>query len=94
MCCKSRRERRLPTKDSSSWVPGLALSALWCLGKDMVDARVVRTIQKKLTAADFEALKQADMPAWMADALEKYAEETAHVWAVSEAAARCPKEYA
>ena len=60
-------------------VPGLALSALWCLGKDMVDARVVRTIQKKLTAADFEALKQADMPAWMADALEKYAEETAHV---------------
>ena len=59
--------------------PGLALSALWCLGKRMVDADVVRTIQKKLTAADFEALKQADMPAWMADALERYAEETTHV---------------
>ena len=58
--------------------PGLALSALWCLGKRMVDARVVRTIQTKLTAADFAALKQADMPIWMADALEKYAEEMIH----------------
>ena len=56
--------------------PGLALSALWCLGKDMVNTDVVRTIQKKLTAADFAALKQADMPAWMANILNKCGDNT------------------
>ncbi len=59
--------------------PGLALAALWYMGKNEVDAQVIRAIRKRMPATEFEALKQADMPAWMADALEKYSEETAHV---------------
>ncbi len=52
--------------------PGLALSALWYLGKNDVDARVISAIRAGLTAEEFETLKNADLPAWMAEALAKH----------------------
>lgn len=58
--------------------PGLALSALWYLGKNNVNANVVGAIREGLTAEEFETLKHTDMPAWMAGALERYGKEAAH----------------
>lgn len=58
--------------------PGLALSALWYLGKNNVDANVVNAIREGLTVEEFEALKHTDMPAWMAGALERYDKEATH----------------
>lgn len=50
---------------------GLALIALWDLGKRAVTPAVIESIRKKLPPAEFEALKAAAgaMPAWMAQAL-------------------------
>ena len=58
--------------------PGLALSALWYLGKNNVNLDVVGAIREGLTAEEFETLKRTDMPAWMASALERYGEEVAY----------------
>jgi len=58
--------------------PGLALSALWYLGKNNVNASVISAIRTGLTAEEFETLKNTDLPAWMAGALEKYGEAAAH----------------
>lgn len=58
--------------------PGLALSALWYLGKNNVNAHVVSSIRKGLTTEEFETLKQTDMPAWMADAVESHSKEAAY----------------
>jgi hypothetical protein len=58
--------------------PGLALSALWYLGKNNVNANVVGAIREGLTAEEFETLKHTDMPGWMAGALERYSKEAAH----------------
>ena len=55
--------------------PDLALSALWYLGKNNVNAHVVNTIREGLTVKEFETLKHTDMPIWMMDALEKYGKE-------------------
>ena len=49
--------------------PGMALTALWFLGKNLVDDKVVRTVREELSAEDFETLKRADIPVWMAKAL-------------------------
>ncbi len=57
---------------------GLALSALWYLGKSSVNSNVIGAIQAGLTAKEFEILKNTDMPGWMANALEKYDKETMH----------------
>jgi hypothetical protein len=58
--------------------PGLALSALWYLGKNNVNPNVINTIRLGLTAEEFEALKNADIPVWMASALEQYDKKRAH----------------
>ena len=58
--------------------PGLALSALWYLGKNSMNSNVINTIQAGLTTEEFETLKNTDMPAWMAAALEKYSKKTVH----------------
>ncbi len=58
--------------------PGLALSALWYLGKNNVNANVVGAIREGLTEEEFETLKHVDMPGWMADALERYDREASH----------------
>mgnify|MGYP001594010620 CR=1 FL=1 len=53
---------------------GLALAALWYLGKRGLTSNVIELIRKKLSLSEFEALKSAasSMPAWMADALIRY----------------------
>ena len=53
---------------------GLALAALWYLGKEEVTENVIAKIRKKLSPEEFLALRSAtaSMPAWMTDALYKY----------------------
>ena len=68
----SRRKLLLAGKTS-----GMAISALWYLGKNNVNPSVIRTIRARLTEKDFEELKGAQLPAWMASALEKYGKEAA-----------------
>lgn len=50
---------------------GLALTAMWYLGKEEVTPAVVQKIRRKLGPGEFAALKSAtsSMPAWMSDAL-------------------------
>ena len=57
---------------------GLALSALWYLGKNNVNAGVVSKIKSGLSAKEFETLRSADIPAWMTDALNEFAQDTIH----------------
>ncbi len=55
---------------------GLALSALWYLGKNNINAEVVRRIQEGLSIEDFETLRTSKMPAWMARAIADYSQGT------------------
>ncbi len=48
---------------------GLALSALWYLGKGQVTPEVVKRIQSLLDPAEFEALQRAPLPGWMSEAV-------------------------
>lgn len=50
---------------------GLAVAALWYLGKGQVTPSVIEKIRHKLPPGEFEALQQATsaMPAWMAHAV-------------------------
>ena len=58
-------------------IVGLAISALWYLGKEQVNAQVFKAIQQKLTRAEYAQLKASIplMPAWMADKLRHYEKE-------------------
>ena len=49
---------------------GLALAALWYLGKDNVTLETVVTIRAALSSDEFEKLRLAELPAWMANALD------------------------
>ena len=51
---------------------GMALSALWYLGRENVDAEVVRRIREGLSEEAFEKLRASSMPAWMASAIDQY----------------------
>ncbi|MHB1090602.1 MAG: DUF6088 family protein [Ilumatobacteraceae bacterium] len=53
---------------------GLALAALWYLGKSEVTPATIEKIRRKLSLTEFEALKSVTsaMPAWMSDALFRY----------------------
>lgn len=57
---------------------GMAISALWYLGKEQVNHEVFKTIQSKLSLEEFKALKSAapQMPSWMADALHRFEKGT------------------
>lgn len=59
---------------------GLALSALFYLGKREVTPTVIETIRKKLSPQEFHALKSATrvMPAWMAEVFLQYERRTQH----------------
>lgn len=48
---------------------GLALAALWYLGKSGVTTATIEKIRRKLSSTEFDALKSATsaMPAWMSD---------------------------
>jgi predicted transcriptional regulator of viral defense system len=50
---------------------GLALAAMWYLGKEEVTPAIVEKIRSKLGTVEFEALKSVthSMPAWMSDAI-------------------------
>jgi hypothetical protein len=48
---------------------GLALSALWYLGKESTTPETIIRIKSGLSPKEFEALKSADVPAWMSEAL-------------------------
>lgn len=56
---------------------GLALSALWYLGKKQVTTATIKAIREKLTPQAFEEFKAEtrSMPAWMANTLHQYERE-------------------
>ena len=49
---------------------GLALAALWYLGKDNATPAAVARIESAIGPEEFAKLRSADMPAWMAAALQ------------------------
>jgi hypothetical protein len=58
---------------------GLALSALWYLGKEQVTPGTIKTIREKLTPEAFEEFRAetSAMPAWMTDTLHRFENEAA-----------------
>lgn len=58
---------------------GIALTALWYLGKGNVNLETISMIKSGLSAKEFETLRAADMPAWMTAALDEFAVADAHV---------------
>jgi len=58
---------------------GLALSALWYLGKEQVNSTTIKTIREKLTPEAFAEFKAEtpSMPAWMTNTLHRYEQEVA-----------------
>lgn len=56
---------------------GMALSALYYLGKGEVTSMVVAKIKEKLSPTEFEVLRQSTklMPSWMSDVFYQYATE-------------------
>jgi hypothetical protein len=52
---------------------GVALSALWHIGRRNVTPEIIERIRQQLTAEEFEALRTAStaMPAWLAEALNR-----------------------
>ena len=60
---------------------GLALAAMWYLGKKEVTPSLIAKIRRKLSNNEFEALKSATsaMPAWMSDVMFQYERSTTHV---------------
>lgn len=59
-------------------IVGLAISALWYLGKKQVTSATFATIRKRLSEEEYIQLKAAvpQMPAWMADGLRFFERET------------------
>lgn len=59
---------------------GVALSALWYLGKSVVTASTIEKIRRKLSPSEFEALSvaKASMPGWMAEAFYRHEQQAVH----------------
>lgn len=55
--------------------PGLALAALWYLGKEQVNADIIRRIREGLSTEEFEILRFTSMPEWIRQAIETYSKE-------------------
>jgi len=55
--------------------PGLALTALWYLGKDQVNTSIIKRIREGLSGKEFEILRSMSMPGWMSLALENFCKE-------------------
>ncbi|WP_326519547.1 DUF6088 family protein [Acinetobacter sp. CAAS 2-6] len=49
---------------------GMAIAALYYLGKDLVNAQVIQHIQSRLTEKEFEQLTKAELTHWMKSALK------------------------
>lgn len=60
---------------------GLAITALWYLGKKNISTETIEKIKVKMLPLEFEALKTEipSMPAWMADMFYKYESEKKNV---------------
>jgi len=58
--------------------PGLALSALWYLGKENINSEVVRRIKEGLSVEECETLRSSRMPAWMSQVFEQCETGRAH----------------
>ncbi|MBS0576868.1 MAG: hypothetical protein JSS45_10695 [Proteobacteria bacterium] len=58
---------------------GLALSALWYLGRKQVTPQAISRIRRKLSAEEFEALASAkeSMPGWMIETFRRFERESA-----------------
>jgi hypothetical protein len=58
---------------------GLALTALWYLGKEHVNTNTIKTIREKLAPEAFEEFKAEtrSMPAWLTGTLRRYEQEVA-----------------
>lgn len=56
---------------------GLAISALWYLGKSQVESATFAAIRKRLSEAEYRQLKASvhQMPAWMAEGLMRFERE-------------------
>jgi hypothetical protein len=54
---------------------GLALTALWYLGKEQVNVETIRRIREGLSSKEFETLRSTSMPGWMTEAIETYNKE-------------------
>ena len=52
--------------------PGMALSALWYLGKENINPKAIEQIRNSLSPEEFETLRASKMPAWMNNALKVY----------------------
>ncbi len=57
---------------------GLALSALWYLGKENVNEEAVSKIKSGLSTEEFKTLRSADLPEWMTTALNGLVQDTVH----------------
>ena len=58
---------------------GVALSALWYLGKGNVNSETISMIKSGLTTKEFETLSAANVPAWMTAAFNEFSQIDAHV---------------
>jgi hypothetical protein len=60
---------------------GLALAAMWYLGKTEVTPSLIEKIRRKLSSSEFDALKSVTsaMPAWMSDAIFRQERSAANV---------------
>ena len=56
--------------------PGLALTALWYLGKEQMNLENVHCIREGLSDDEFATLLSTAMPAWMSQGLAHYTEDT------------------
>jgi hypothetical protein len=54
---------------------GLALTALWYLGKEQVNGEVVRLIREGLSESEYEQFLSASKPAWMNQAIQSFNEQ-------------------
>ena len=63
-----------PRKFGLTGRPGLALSALWHLGKTGVTMAAIEAVRQQLSTEDFVALRSATnvMPGWLADRFHQY----------------------
>ena len=57
---------------------GLAISALWYVGKENINAEVISKIKSGLSPAEFTRLRSADLPAWMETALNEFVGGAVH----------------
>jgi hypothetical protein len=66
--------KKLPFPESKV---GVAILALWYLGKQQVNSKTIEIIKKKLTPKEFEKFISATeyMPAWMTHAIIQYKKE-------------------